>query len=155
MEENEPLSSARPPRDSFSFAGGGFMAMYHVGMRQAVQEQGSMLKREVFTGKLYGASVGSVVAASIACDISHVVMLKFIRELYDVAHSVCRWGRFSLLHPKMELGKRCQLLLEKVLPPDAHRRCRGRVGVSVTVLPAMENWIISDFNTRGELMQVR
>ena len=156
MEEDKASSSCtRQVRNSASFAGGGFMGIYHVGMRQAVQECSSMLEREIFSGTLYGASVGSVVATSIACGISHLEILKFIHELYNIAESICHWGRFSLLHPKLRLEKECRNRLEKLLPSDAHRRCTGRVGVSVTIFPSMENWIITDFNTRGELIQVR
>lgn len=156
MEKDKDSSSCtRQARNSASFAGGGFMAIYHVGMRQALQECSLKLGREIFTGSLYGASVGSVVATSIACGISHLEMLEFIHELYNIAESICQWGRFSLLHPKLRLENKCRTHLEKLLPSDAHRRCTGRVGVSVTIFPSMENWIITDFNTRGELIQVR
>ena len=38
------------------------------------------------------------------------------------------------------------------LPPDAHTRCSGRLFVSVTTYPSLQNKVVSQFSTREELI---
>ena len=128
------------------------MGMYHAGVGLAMQEHCSDYIANL--KNMYGASAGSIVVVFGSCGIPAREGYKFIKELYDKAHSNSWLGRFSCLHPRFDLIKNVREFLERVLPPDAHRRCRGRVGISLTVVPSLKNWIVSDFNTRGELIQV-
>lgn len=45
------------------------------------------------------------------------------------------------------------LALDQWLPADAHERCGGRLGVSVTTLWPVENRFVSEFATRQELIE--
>ena len=128
------------------------MGMYHVGVGLALQEYASHEPDK----NMYGASAGSIAAVLGTCNISAREGYKFIKELHDRAHSIAwSWlGRFGALHPRFDLMGRVRSFLERLLPHDAHRLCRGKVGVSLTVVPEMRNWIVSDFNTRAELIQV-
>lgn len=148
-EEDEVIG---PRRRAVSFAGCGFMGMYHAGVGLAMQEHCSDYIANL--KNMYGASAGSIVVVFGSCGIPARQGYKFIKELYDKAHSNSWLGRFSCLHPRFDLIKNVREFLERVLPSDAHRRCRGRVGISLTIVPSLKNWIVSDFNTRGELIQV-
>ncbi|XP_003384896.2 PREDICTED: patatin-like phospholipase domain-containing protein 5 [Amphimedon queenslandica] len=168
-------------RRAISFAGGGFMTIYHVGVLEAIAEEGArkqkltkkkkkrrgskaMIKpssHDHFAGSilsrlgmLYGASGGAFIAVNIACGMSPKIAMEFIVDLHERAVSFgCCWGRFGTFHPRFQLVRRTREFFEKYLPPDAHKKCSGRVGVSMTVLPSMENKIITEFNTRAELIQ--
>ena len=50
---------------AFSFAGCGFLGMYHVGVVSAFREYSP----NALKGKLVGCSVGSLVAAAIVCNL--------------------------------------------------------------------------------------
>ena len=142
----------RTHRTTVSFAGCGFMGMYHVGVGLCLQEHVSNYLREIKT--VYGASAGSIVAVSAICGVSATEGYKFIRTLHDDAHTKPWLGRFGAFHPSFDLMGHVRRFLDRVLPSDAHRQCRRKVGVSLTVFPNMKNWIVSDFNTRAELIQV-
>lgn len=44
--------------------------------------------------------------------------------------------------------------LDIALPPNAHDLCSGRIRISVTRIRDMENVILSDFNSKEELLDV-
>ena len=149
LSSNSTYSNRR--RSSISFAGGGFMGMYHLGVRQALQDYSC----DQFS-TVYGTSVGSAIAVMSTCNIPARESRKFVKHMYDRAHSVTwSWlGRLGVFHPRFDLVGQARSFLESVLPHNAHRLCHGKVGVSLTVVPEMRNWIVSDFNTRAELIQV-
>ena len=158
------------------------MTIYHVGVLEAIAEEGAkkqkLIKKKkkrrrnkamirssshdhfagsIFSrlGMLYGASGGAFIAVNVVCGMPPNIAMEFIVDLHERASSFgCCWGKFGTFHPKFQLVRRTREFLEKYLPPDAHKKCSGRVGVSMTVLPSMENTIITDFNTRAELIQV-
>lgn len=43
--------------------------------------------------------------------------------------------------------------MEKLLPADAHQRCSGRLGISVTKLWPRENKFVSNFHSRRDLIE--
>jgi predicted acylesterase/phospholipase RssA len=141
----------RRKRTAVSFAGCGFMGMYHVGIGLAIQE---LAPEEIDTFQMfYGASAGAIVAVFGACNLSAKEGYKFIKGLHDKAHG--KWlGRLGALHPSFNLMDEVRSYLERILPKDAHRKCSKRVGISLTIFPDYKNWIVSDFNTRSELIQV-
>ena len=152
MSVTEDGDTLKRLRTSVSFAGCGFMGMYHVGIGMCIQEHA-----EEYLPKLtnwYGASAGSIVSVGAACGIRATEGYKFIRTLHDEVYSHKFLGKFGAFHPSFDLMGHVRAFLERMLPRNAHRLCRNKVGVSLTVLPSMKNWIVSDFNTRAELIQV-
>lgn len=145
-------TSISSERKSVSFAGCGFMGMYHIGVGMAIREHAPEYVDRL--EMLYGASAGALVIAFAACRLHGLEGYKFVRELYDLAHSRTWMGRFGSLHPSFDLAGRVRMFLNKNLPHDAHRKCNGKIGISLTILPTMKNWIVTDFNTRAELIQV-
>ena len=62
-----------------------------------------------------------------------------------------------MFSPSFDLYSRLRDFLEQHLPPNAHRLCRNVVKISLTVMGENglpHNWLISDFNTRSELIDV-
>lgn len=53
---------------SLSFSGGGFLAIYEIGVIQGLLEQAPEILRSA--PKVYGASSGSVIAAAVVCGLS-------------------------------------------------------------------------------------
>ena len=104
--------------------------------------------------KFYGTSAGSLQSVACACDISPTIGYDFIKSIHNEFYKGKKLGTFGTLHPDFNMPVIVRTLLEKNLPHDAHRRCCNKVGISLTVLPSMTNWIVSDFNTRAELIQV-
>lgn len=54
----------------------------------------------------------------------------------------------------MPIGQMVEQILERMLPADAHLRCSGQLGLSVTRMSwSMENKFISEFHSRRDLIQ--
>lgn len=58
------------------------------------------------------------------------------------------------LHPSFNMVKTIRLLLSKTLPDNSHEVAAGRLGISLTRVSDGENVILSDFNSKEELIQV-
>ncbi|MEE6498586.1 hypothetical protein FKM82_003167 [Ascaphus truei] len=57
------------------------------------------------------------------------------------------------LHPSFNLVKIIRSCLYKTLPDDAHEHATGRLGISLTRVSDGENVLLSQFNTKEELIQ--
>ncbi|XP_056382900.1 patatin-like phospholipase domain-containing protein 2 isoform X2 [Hyla sarda] len=57
------------------------------------------------------------------------------------------------LHPSFNLVKIIRKCLYKTLPDDAHERSSGRLGISLTRVSDGENVLLTQFNTKEELIQ--
>ena len=58
------------------------------------------------------------------------------------------------MHPSFNLVKIMRHMLHRTLPPDAHRRATGRLGISLTRVADGENVLVSVFNSTDEVVQV-
>lgn len=58
------------------------------------------------------------------------------------------------LHPSFNLVKTIRMALSKVVPDNGHEIAAGRLGISLTRVSDGENVILSDFNSKEELIQV-
>lgn len=148
------LKSTRKRR-GLSFAGGGLMCVYHTGMGLAMQHYAPHYMNQPDI-QLYGASAGAVFSVCIACGLSPMYMYHFAKECHEWASSLSTWwlGGLGSLHPKYDIFTRLRSVIEEYLPHNAHRLCNGKVNISLTLFPSFKNWIVSDFNTRAELIQV-
>uniref|UniRef100_A0A674HDL0 triacylglycerol lipase n=1 Tax=Taeniopygia guttata TaxID=59729 RepID=A0A674HDL0_TAEGU len=57
------------------------------------------------------------------------------------------------LHPSFNLVKTIRMSLSKVVPENGHEVAAGRLGISLTRVSDGENVILSDFNSKEELIQ--
>ena len=95
-----------------------------------------------------GASAGALAAVVGACQVDMDRALDLANELAEQYNVFTRplglvgvWG--SMLRD----------WLETVLPEDAAQRCSGQVEVVVTAVPAMRRVIISEFNSKNDVVE--
>lgn len=135
-----------------SFGGCGFLGVYHAGVGQCVCEHAPHLFSEFST--YYGASAGAITAVCAACHSDPMEAYKWVKKTFEAS----RKYRLGMLHPSFDLYTRLRAFLEEFLPKNAHRMCRNRVKISMTHLNENgipTNWLVTDFNTRKELINVR
>ncbi|XP_037307974.2 patatin-like phospholipase domain-containing protein 2 [Pungitius pungitius] len=131
---------------NISFAGCGFRSVYHLGALSCVLER---LPRLVHgASKICGASSGCLVAAALTVGIP---IEEFTADVLTVAKEARR-HTLGVFHPTFSLQRTVRSLLEK-LPADAHLRASGRLCVSLTRLPDRRNVLVSQFESREDLIQ--
>jgi len=130
-------------RIDISFAGCGFLAMYHVGVLKCIQETGV----KVSISRSLGASAGSVVACLALIDYpASELRSKFLRIVDEArTHPV---GAF---HPKFDVGEIFKKELYPELPSNVAELVNGRLYVSLTTTKG-RNVLISEFKSRGEVV---
>ncbi|XP_037934076.1 1-acylglycerol-3-phosphate O-acyltransferase Pnpla3-like [Teleopsis dalmanni] len=130
---------------NLSFAGCGFLGIYHVGVAVCFKKYAPHLLLE----KIGGASAGALSACCLLCDLPLGSMTSdFFRVVNEARrHSL---GPFS---PSFNIQTCLFEGLQKHLPEDAHKRVSGRLHISLTRVHDGKNVIVSDFNSRDELLQ--
>uniref|UniRef100_A0A8K9WSD5 triacylglycerol lipase n=1 Tax=Oncorhynchus mykiss TaxID=8022 RepID=A0A8K9WSD5_ONCMY len=138
------------PLDStwnISFAGCGFLGIYHIGVASCLQEQCPFLVHNA--RHIYGASAGALTATAL---VSGACLGEAGANIIDVAKDA-RKRFLGPMHPSFNLVKIMRNMLYKTLPPDAHHRATGRLGISLTRVTDGENVLVSHFNSKEELVQ--
>lgn len=77
---------------------------------------------------------------------------QFSADVLTVAKEARR-HTLGVFHPTFSLQRTVRSLLEK-LPADAHLRASGKLCVSLTRLPDWKNVLVSQFESREDLIQV-
>ncbi|KAI6216581.1 PNPLA domain-containing protein [Aphelenchoides fujianensis] len=130
---------------SLSFAGCGFLCIYHAGVIAAIKEYAPQLTKN----KMYGASAGSIVAAGLICNVciseATILMLKAVSQ--------AQANVLQTLSPNFDLNGLVRDGLNRMLPPNAHELCSGRLFISLTRYRDFKNVVVSEFKTRDELIQ--
>lgn len=138
------------PLDSpwnISFAGCGFLGIYHVGVASCLQEQAPFLVENA--RHIYGASAGALTATAL---VTGVCIGETGASIIDVAKEA-RKRFLGPMHPSFNLVKIMRHMLTRTLPPDAHHRATGRLGISLTRVADGENVLVSVFNSKEEIAQ--
>ncbi|KAM9854827.1 patatin-like phospholipase domain-containing protein 2 [Aulostomus maculatus] len=133
---------------SISFAGCGFMGIYYVGASSCVLERFPCLIQNA--SKIYGASAGALMAAVLCVGIP---LEKCCADLMFMAKEA-RKRKLGPLHPSYNLLQIVKDSMLGSLPEDAHVRASGRLCVSLTRVSDGKNVLVSEFDSREELMQV-
>ncbi|XP_075401283.1 patatin-like phospholipase domain-containing protein 2 [Tenrec ecaudatus] len=138
------------PRDAtwnISFAGCGFLGIYHIGVASCLREHAPFL---VANAKhIYGASAGALTATALATG---ACLGEAGANIIEVSKEA-RKRFLGPLHPSFNLVKTIRGCLLKTLPVDCHEQVNGRLGISLTRVSDGENVIISHFNSKEELIQ--
>ncbi|XP_006877062.1 PREDICTED: patatin-like phospholipase domain-containing protein 2 [Chrysochloris asiatica] len=138
------------PQDTtwnISFAGCGFLGVYHIGVASCLREHAPFL---VANAKhIYGASAGALTATAL---VTGACLGEAGANIIDVSKEA-RKRFLGPLHPSFNLVKTIRGCLMKTLPADCHERANGRLGISLTRVSDGENVIISHFNSKDELIQ--
>lgn len=128
-----------------SFAGCGFLGIYHVGVAVCLRQHAPQLLLE----RIGGASAGALAACCLLCDLPLETMAgDFLRIVQETRrHSL---GAFS---PWFNLPDCLLEGMQRRLPDDAHERVSGRLHISLTRVRDRRNVVMSEFASRYELLQ--
>ena len=147
-----PLQATRPLH--ISFGGCAALGVYHTGVWKCIADHAPHLLEEF--GQLYGASAGAFTAVCAVCKCDPTVVYEWITETFKSSREFCIG--FGVVKPSFNLYARLRQFLENILPRDAHRLCRNRVNISLSVVRGItelpKNWLLTDFTTRKELINV-
>ncbi|CAF96773.1 unnamed protein product, partial [Tetraodon nigroviridis] len=132
---------------NLSFAGCGFLGIYHIGVASCLLEKAPYLVKGA--SKLYGASAGALTASVLA---SQAALTKCCEDVIEVAKEA-RKRNLGPLHPSFNLVKVLKTGLNRDLPSDAHVLASGRLCISLTRVSDGENVLVSDFGSKEELIQ--
>ncbi|XP_040201754.1 patatin-like phospholipase domain-containing protein 2 [Rana temporaria] len=132
---------------NLSFAGCGFLGVYHVGVSSCLQERAPYLITEAT--KIYGASAGALNAAALVCQ---CCLAQCCSDVMEVAKEA-RKRNLGPLHPSFNLVKILKDGLYRNLPENAHELASGKLCVSLTRVSDGENVLVSEFSSKEELIQ--
>ncbi|XP_066446470.1 patatin-like phospholipase domain-containing protein 2 isoform X2 [Eleutherodactylus coqui] len=132
---------------NLSFAGCGFLGVYHVGVSSCLQERAPYLISGAT--KIYGASAGALNAVALVCG---CCLAQCCSDVMEVAKEARR-RNLGPLHPSFNLVKILKNGLHKNLPENAHELASGKLSISLTRVSDGENVLVSDFNSKEELIQ--
>ncbi|XP_026326934.1 uncharacterized protein LOC113235457 [Hyposmocoma kahamanoa] len=130
---------------NLSFAGCGFLGIYHVGVAVCFKKYAPHL----LLGKISGASFGALSACCLLCElpIGEITsdVLRVVRE--------ARAGSLGPFSPSFNIQNVLLEGLEKYLPHDVHKIVSGKLHISLTRVYDGKNVIVSEFPTREDLLQ--
>ncbi|KAM6987120.1 patatin-like phospholipase domain containing 3 [Aplochiton taeniatus] len=132
---------------NLSFAGCGFLGIYHIGVASCLLEKAPYLVKGAT--KIYGASAGALTASVLASEAS---LAECCEDVIEVAKEA-RKRNLGPLHPAFNLIKTIKSGLDRDLPVDAHVLASGRLCVSITRVSDGKNVLVSEFNSKEELVQ--
>lgn len=134
-----------------SFGGCAALGVYHVGVCKALTDHAPNLLDEF--EQLYGASAGAMSVVMLVCKCDPVAVYEWLMEMFKISRE---YSILGVVSPSFDLFSRLRNLLERLLPRDAHRLCRNRVNISLSVIDGglPRNWLLTDFTTRKELINV-
>ncbi|KAM9467630.1 patatin-like phospholipase domain containing 3 [Clarias gariepinus] len=132
---------------NLSFAGCGFLGIYHLGVSSCLMERAPYLVHRA--KRIYGASAGALNAAAL---VSGSCLEKCCKNVIEVAQEA-RKRNLGPLHPTFNIIKVLRSGLEQSLPEDAHTLVSGKLCVSLTRVSDGENVLVSEFSSKDELIQ--
>ncbi|XP_041651744.1 patatin-like phospholipase domain-containing protein 2 isoform X2 [Cheilinus undulatus] len=132
---------------SISFAGCGFMGIYYVGACSCILQRCPRFIKDA--SKISGASAGALIAAALSVGIP---LDKCCADLMFMAKEA-RKHRLGPFHPAYDLLRIVRDSLIKSLSDDAHVLATGKLCVSLTRVSDRKNFLVSEFDSREELIQ--
>lgn len=148
-----PLQIEDTTRDvmNLSFAGCGFLGVYHLGACAALIRHGAELLRRV---EYYGgASAGALVAAALVVRGHDPNTIQECNKfVHNIAADVGR-RRLGVLTPGVSLIAPVERFLRELMPDDAYRLASGRLFISLTSVQGKKNKLVSDFDSNEHLVQ--
>ncbi|XP_053175471.1 patatin-like phospholipase domain-containing protein 2 [Scomber japonicus] len=133
---------------NISFAGCGFRSVYYLGALSCIFEQVPQLVQGA--SKICGASSGCLVAAALTVGIP---IEQICADVLTIAIEA-RKHTLGVFHPTFSLLRSVRDNLLEKLPQDAHLRASGKLCVSLTRITDGKNVLVSEFESREELIQV-
>ncbi|XP_055483160.1 patatin-like phospholipase domain-containing protein 5 [Psammomys obesus] len=132
---------------NLSFSGAGYLGLYHMGATQCLRQRAPHLLQGA--RRIYGSSSGALVAVAIICsksaDFCCSNLLAMVKHLERLS--------LGIFHPAYGPIEHIKKQLQDTLPDNCHILASQRLGISVTRWYDGQNYIITDFATRDELIQ--
>jgi hypothetical protein len=139
------MAETEPNPHNLSMAGCGFLGIYHIGVAACLEKHIPGFKSQ----KMAGASAGAMAAVYFLCGVPPE------HSVTDILH-ICRIARSNILglfSPNVNVTKILRASMERHLPEDAHLRVNGKIHISLTRCHDFKNFIISEFESREDLIQ--
>ncbi|XP_068627563.1 uncharacterized protein [Battus philenor] len=130
---------------NLSFAGCGFLGIYHVGVAVCFKKYAPHL----LLGKISGASFGAISACALLCDIPIGEITSDVLRIVGEA----RAGSLGPFSPSFNIQNVLLASMQRHLPPDVHKVVSGRLHISLTRVYDGKNVIVSEYPTREDLLQ--
>ncbi|XP_013787780.1 patatin-like phospholipase domain-containing protein 2, partial [Limulus polyphemus] len=130
---------------NLSFAGCGFLGLYHVGVASCFREYAP----QVLVEKIAGASAGALAACCLICN---VPLGESTTDVLKIAVKA-RARALGPFHPGFDINNILHDGLTNMFPEDAHIRCKGRLHISVTRVSDGENVLLTQFDSKEDLIQ--
>uniref|UniRef100_A0A8C6C8I6 Acylglycerol transacylase n=1 Tax=Monodon monoceros TaxID=40151 RepID=A0A8C6C8I6_MONMO len=127
---------------SLSFAGCGFLGIYHIGVTRCLNERAPHLLRDA--RRFFGASAGALHCAFLLSG-------QTLQALVDLVRSA-RSRNIGVLHPTFSLNKHVRDGLQRHLPDNVHQLISGKIVISLTRVADGENVLVSDFRSKDEVV---
>ncbi|XP_015991185.2 patatin-like phospholipase domain-containing protein 5 [Rousettus aegyptiacus] len=132
---------------NLSFSGAGFLGLYHVGVTQCLRERAPLLLQGA--GRIYGSSSGALNAI---CVLLGKPIDFCCSSLLGLVHKAEQLS-LGTFHPAFTPVEYLEPMLQLLLPPDAHILASQRLGISLTRWPGGDNFIVTEFASRDEVIQ--
>ncbi|XP_006835710.1 PREDICTED: patatin-like phospholipase domain-containing protein 4 [Chrysochloris asiatica] len=134
---------------NLSFSACGFLGIYHLGAASALSRHGKKLLDDVKA--FAGASAGSLVATVLLTAPGRIEECN--EFVYKFAEEIRRQS-FGAVTPGYDFVARLRSGMELILPPNAHELAQNRLHVSITNTRTRENYLVSHFASREDLIKV-
>nr|XP_026266936.1 patatin-like phospholipase domain-containing protein 4 isoform X1 [Urocitellus parryii]XP_026266937.1 patatin-like phospholipase domain-containing protein 4 isoform X1 [Urocitellus parryii]XP_026266938.1 patatin-like phospholipase domain-containing protein 4 isoform X1 [Urocitellus parryii]XP_026266940.1 patatin-like phospholipase domain-containing protein 4 isoform X1 [Urocitellus parryii] len=134
---------------NLSFAACGFLGIYHLGAASAFCRHGQRLLKDVQA--FAGASAGSLVASVLLTAPEKIEECN--RFTYQFAEET-RKQSFGAATPGYDFMARLRSGVDSILPPHAHELAQDRLYVSITNTRTRQNYLVSRFPSREDLIKV-
>ncbi|XP_068673068.1 patatin-like phospholipase domain-containing protein 4 [Montipora foliosa] len=132
---------------NLSFAGCGFLGIYHLGVISCLRDNApSLLRRVKCCG---GASAGALNAMSLLLQFDISLLSEFFVRVVKRANTLT----LGTLHPSYDINGTLWRALEENIPENAHKLVSGRLHISVTRVSDLKNVVISEFSSKEELVE--
>uniref|UniRef100_A0A8C8SZM0 Patatin like phospholipase domain containing 3 n=1 Tax=Pelusios castaneus TaxID=367368 RepID=A0A8C8SZM0_9SAUR len=132
---------------SVSFAGCGFLGVYHIGAASCLQERAPHLIRDA--RKIFGASAGALAGAVLVGGGS---LAEACADVLGLAKEA-RKRSLGPLHPSFNVIKIIRDGLFKNLPENTHQLSSDKLCISLTRVSDGKNVLVSNFNSKEEIVQ--
>ncbi|XP_050362756.1 uncharacterized protein LOC126781764 [Nymphalis io] len=130
---------------NLSFAGCGFLGIYHVGVAVCLKKYAPHL----LMGKISGASFGAVSACCLLCELPIGEITSDVLRVVEEA----RAGSLGPFSPSFNIQNVLLEGMQKYLPQDAHKIVSGKLHISLTRVYDGKNVIVTEFPSREDLLQ--
>ncbi|TGZ67542.1 hypothetical protein CRM22_004725 [Opisthorchis felineus] len=146
---------------NLSFAGCGFLGLYHVGVVCCLRKFAPHLYKN---RPVSGASAGALTAACLVCDVNigkytfWFVLSRLPLSLAEIVQYICelikncRQYFFGPFDPRFKVNEHLREGLSRILPSDAHILCSERLSISLTSYSTHKNVVVNRFKDRDELI---